>query len=244
MKVTDYKRRLLGVTLTALLALLGFTGCAELHTEWEKLNTTPSTTPSDGLREALRVGTGRAVDSVGRLDGYLGNPEIKIPVPEKLQTVEQALRLIGAGRVVDEFTISMNRAAEAAAPMAKQVFLNAVRRMTFEDAMTILRGDAHEATDYFRASAGPELERLFRPIVADKLESVGATRSFNDLMRKVDDLPLVSSPVIDLTDYVTSEAMAGLFLMLAQEEERIRTDPVARTTELMKKYYGTEGSQR
>ena len=242
--MTANQRCLLGVTLTALLTLSGLTGCAELHTEWEKLNTTPSTTPSDGLREALRVGTDRAVDSVGRLDGYLDNPEIKIPVPEKLDAVAQALRIIGAGQIVDEFTISMNRAAEAAAPMAKQVFLDAVRRMTFEDAMTILRGNNHEATDYFRASAGPELERLFRPIVADKLESVGATRSFNDLMRKVDDLPLVSSPAIDLTDYVTSEAMDGLFLMLAREEERIRTDPVARTTELLKKYFGPEDTQR
>ena len=231
----------------ALAASLAFvfmlSGCAELLAELEKLETTPSTTPSDGLREALRVGTGRAVGAVGRADGFLGNPEIRIPVPDKLQKVERALRLIGADRIVDEFTTSMNRAAEAAAPVAKQVFLDAVRRMTFEDAMAILRGNSHEATDYFRGSAGPELERLFRPIVDDKLESVGATRSFNDLMRKVDDLPLVSRPVVDLNDYVTGAALDGLFLMLAREEKRIRTDPLARTTELLKKYFGREESQ-
>lgn len=238
------RRSFLCLPMTTLLVLLGLSGCAELHTGWEQFNTTPTTTPSDGLREALRIGTVRVVDSVGRVDGYLGNPEIEIPVPEKLHKVAQALRLIGAGRMVDEFTISMNRAAEAAAPVAKQVFLDAVQRMTFEDAMTILRGNSHEATDYFRESAGPELERLFRPIVEDKLESVGATRAFNDLIREIDDLPLVSSPVIDLTDYVTGEAMDGLFLMLAREEERIRTDPVARTTELLKKYFGTEEYQR
>ena len=233
------------IAITALLAcMLLLAGCAELLAELQNLETTPSTSPSDGLREALRVGTGRAVGSVGRLDGYLGNPEIRIPVPDKLQKVERALRLIGADRYVDDFTTSMNRAAEAAAPVAKQVFLDAVRRMTFEDAMTILRGNSHEATDYFRGSAGPELERLFRPIVDDKLESVGATRSFNTLMRKVDDLPLVNRPVVDLNDYVTGEALDGLFMMLAREEERIRTDPLARTTELLKKYFGREESRR
>lgn len=230
--------------VTSLLVVFMLTGCAELLAELEKLDTTPSTTPSDGLREALRVGTGRAVGAVGRADGFLGNPDIRIPIPEKLRKVEKALRMIGADRVVDEFTTSMNRAAEAAAPVAKQVFLDAVKRMTFEDAMTILRGRDHEATDYFRGSAGPELERLFRPIVDEKLESVGATRSFNNLMQNVDDLPLVNRPSIDLNDYVTGEALDGLFLMLAREEERIRTDPLARTTELLKKYFGREESQQ
>jgi hypothetical protein len=225
------------LVMTAIFLLL-LTGCAEFLAELDKLETTPSTTPSDGLREALRVGTTRAVGSVGRLDGYLGNPDIRIPVPEKLRKVEKALNIIGAGHLVDEFTTSMNRAAEAAAPVAKQVFLDAARRMTFQDAMTILGGNAHEATDYFRASAGPELARLFRPIVDDKLQSVGATRSFNKLMQKVEDLPLVSRPVINLNAYVTDEALDGLFLMFAREEERIRTDPVARTTELLKKYFG------
>lgn len=232
------------VFIAMIVALMPFSGCAELLAELDKLDTTPSTTPSDGLREALRVGTGRAVGAVGREDGFLGNPDIRIPVPEKLRKVEKALRLVGADRIVDEFTTSMNRAAEAAAPVAKQVFLDAVRRMTFEDAMTILRGDGHEATDYFRGSAGPELQRLFRPIVDDKLESVGATRSFNDLMRKVDELPLLNRPAMDLNEYVTAEALDGLFLMLAREEERIRTDPLARTTELLKKYFGREESQR
>ncbi|MBD3869273.1 MAG: DUF4197 domain-containing protein [Acidobacteria bacterium] len=230
--------------VTSLLVVFMLTGCAELLAELEKLDTTPSTTPSDGLREALRVGTGRAVGAVGRADGFLGNPDIRIPIPEKLEKVERALRLVGADRVVDEFTTSMNRAAEAAAPVAKQVFLDAVKRMTFEDAMTILRGRDHEATDYFRGSAGPELERLFRPIVDEKLESVGATRSFNNFMEKVGDLPLVNRPSIDLNDYVTGEALDGLFLMLAREEERIRTDPLARTTELLKKYFGREESQQ
>ena len=238
-------RSIVPVTLILVLLLTSvLTGCAELLAELDKLETTPSTTPSDGLREALRVGTGRAVASVGRLDGYLGNPDIRIPVPEKLQKVEKALRIIGADRMVDEFTTSMNRAAEAAAPVAKQVFLDAVRRMTFEDAMTILHGRSHEATDYFRGSAGPELERLFRPIVDDKLQSVGATRSFNELMRKVEELPLVNRPAVDLNDYVTGEALDGLFLMLAREEQRIRDEPLARTTELLKKYFGREESQR
>ena len=224
--------------IVIIAALMLLPGCAELLSGLEQLDTTPSSSPSDGLREALRVGIDRAVGSVGRPDGYLGNPDIKIPMPEKLQKVEKSLRFLGADQIVDEFSISMNRAAEAAAPVAKQVFLDAVRQMTFEDAMTILRGNSHEATDYFRGTAGPELERLFRPIVEDKLESVGATRSFNNLMRKVDDVPLLSRPVFDLNAYVTDEALDGLFLMLAREEERIRTDPLARTTELLRKWFG------
>ena len=226
------------IVIFAFLMLLP--GCAELLAELEQLDATPSSSPSDGLREALRVGIDRAVGSVGRLDGYLGNQDIKIPVPEKLRNVERSLRLLGADQIVDEFTVSMNRAAEAAAPVAKQVFLDAVRQMTFEDAKTILRGNSHEATDYFRGAAGPELERLFRPIVEDKLESVGATRSFNNLMRKVDEVPLLSRPVFDLNAYVTEEALDGLFLMLAREEERIRTDPLARTTELLRKWFGRQ----
>ncbi len=240
--MVHWKGGRIGLVVAALAMLLLLAGCADLLAELDKLDTTPSSTPSDGIREALRVGTARAVDSVGRLDGYLGNPEIRIPVPEKLRKVAKGLGVIGAGKLVDDFTTSMNRAAEAAAPVAKQVFLDSVRRMTFQDAMTILRGTGHEATDYFRGSAGPELERRFRPIVDEKLQSVGATRSFDRLMKKVEDLPMVTRPVVDLNAYVTNEALDGLFLMLAREEERIRTDPVARTTELLKKYFGRKES--
>jgi hypothetical protein len=226
--------------------LLGFSTCALFGcAEWmSQLNLDPAagdaSTPEDGLREALRVGTDRAVGLLSEVDGYLGNPEVRIPVPDKLERIADGLAVIGAGRQVEEFVTSMNRAAEAAAPVAKQVFIDSIREMTFEDAMTILRGEAHEATDYFRRQAGPRLAELFRPIVEDKLESVGATRAFNDVMDQTERLPFVGRPAFDLTDYVTDEALDGLFGMIAREEERIREDPVARTTELLKRWFGEQ----
>jgi hypothetical protein len=178
------------------------------------------------------------VDLLGRTDGYLGADDVRIPLPDKLDKIGTALRAIGAGDHVDDFVASMNRAAEAAAPVAKSVFVDAIREMTFDDAMTILRGRRHEATDYFRAHAGPRLAQRFRPIVEDKLDAVGATRSFNELMDRTARLPFLERPAFDLAAYVTDEALDGLFLRIAREEERIRTDPVARTTELLRKYFG------
>jgi len=221
-----------------LLTLAGLTGCAEILSELQIEGPADSATPTDGLREALRVGTGRAVEQLGRTDGYLGNAEVRIPVPDKVENVAKALRTIGAGHVVDEFVTSMNRAAEAAAPLAKTVFVDTVRGMTFSDAVAILRGKDHEATDYLRQNAGPRLAELFQPIVADKLDAVGATRSFEELVSRAEKLPFVRRPVFDLDGYVTGEALDGLFEMIAREEEKIRKDPVARTTELLRKFFG------
>jgi hypothetical protein len=220
------------------LAVLALCGCAQLMSSVDLDVTDQSSTPEDGLREALRVGTERAVDLLSAPDGYLGNPEVRIPVPRELEKIADALELIGAGDQVDEFVTSMNRAAEAAAPVALGVFVDSIEKMTFEDAMTILRGQAHEATDYFREHAGPQLYQLFRPIVADKLRSVGATRAFNDLMDWTARLPFVEKPVFDLDDYVTERALDGLFRSIARQEELIRDDPVARTTELLRKWFG------
>jgi hypothetical protein len=232
--------RWLGVAGGLLLSLsaLALCGCTELMSRLDLDVAGETSTPEDGLREALRVGTDRAVQLLSAANGYLGNPEVRIPVPEKLQKIAEALELIGAGRQVDEFVTSMNRAAEAAAPVARGVFVDSINAMTFDDAMTILRGEAHEATDYFREHAGPRLDELFRPIVSDKLESVGATRAFNDLMDQTARLPFVGWPAFDLTGYVTEQALDGLFRTIGRQEELIREDPVARTTELLKKWFG------
>jgi len=185
------------------------------------------------------IGRGR-IDRLGRTDGYLMADDVRIPVPEKLSKLSKALETLGAGDYVNEFVTGMNRAAEAAAPVARDVFVDSIREMTFDDAMTILRGRDHEATDYFREHAGTRLASLFRPIVDDKLLEVGATRSFNELMDQTRKIPFVERPAFDLTDYVTERALDGLFLRLAAEEERIRRDPVARTTELLKKWFGAQ----
>jgi len=130
--------------------------------------------------------------------------------------------------------------AEQAAPLAKPVFVDAIRQMSFQDAMAILRGQKHEATDYFREKTSAQLAELFRPPVEQKLGEVGATRTFNDLMGRAKALPFVEVPSFDLAGYVTDEALAGLFKVLGEEEQRIRDDPAARTTELLQRWFGTE----
>ena len=224
--------------LIVVACTLLFSGCAALLAELQSQDPADLSTPADGLREALRVGTGRAVEQLGRADGYLGVVDLRIPVPDKLDKIAGALRAIGADDYVNDFVTSMNRAAEAAAPVARGVFVDSIREMTFSDAMTILRGHEHEATDYFHEQAGPRLADLFRPIVEEKLGAVGATRSFSELMDQTSRLPFVGRPAFDLTSYVTDRALDGLFLTIAKEEERIRHDPIARTTELLKRYFG------
>jgi len=239
------KRKSIAGRLGMMLALvsvtiLSMTGCAAVLEELERsgLGTSAASTPTDGLREALAIGTGRAVERRGTVGGYLGDALVEIVVPDKFDRAARALRLVGRGELVDEFKVSMNRAAEAAAPVARDVFMQSIRQMTFEDAMAIIDGNDTAATDFFRRTAGPELERRFLPIVDRKLGEVGATRKFDDLMQRIEDLPLVERPVFDLDAYVTQHALDGLFDTLAEEERSIRTDPVARTTELLKRWFG------
>ncbi len=200
-----------------------------------------SKTAADGLKEALGVGTSRSVALLGRPDGYLKNLEVKVPMPEKLQFMEKGLRTIGKGDLIDEFVTSMNRAAESAAPLARTVFLDTIKTMSFEDALRIVRGRDHEATDYLRTNAGAKLGTLFRPLVADQLDKVGTTRSFNAMMSRASRLPFAGRTTFNLEEYVTGKALDGLFLMIGREEEKIRKDPVARTTNLLKRVFGAAG---
>ncbi len=224
-----------------VVGCLTLPGCASLIEDIERsLETADASTPTDGLREALAVGTTRAVDRRGRQGGYLGDRLVEIAVPDEFDAAARALRVLGRDDLVEDFKLGMNRAAEAAAPVARDVFVQSIRRMTFEDARAILQGHDTAATDFFRRTAGPELERRFLPIVEDKLAVVGATRDFDDLMRRIETLPLVDKPVFDLTSYVTDRALNGLFDTLAEEERRIRTEPLARTTALLKRWFGDD----
>lgn len=229
--------RCAAVTLVAVAALAAG-GCAEMLQTIETLQPVDTSTPADGLREALQVGTSRAVKSLAAVDGYLGREDLRIGLPDKLEPLGDALGAVGRSDIVEEFVTSMNRAAEAAAPAARDVFFATIREMTFDDAMRILRGNAHEATDFFREHAGPRLAERFRPIIDERLDEVGATRSFGELMNEINRLPFLKKPAFNLGDYVTERALDGLFLTLAREEERIRADPAARTTALLKKWFG------
>ena len=193
-----------------------------------------------GLKEALRIGSGNAVSLNGKVDGYFKNAAIKILMPEKLKSLEKGLRLAGQSRQVDEFVLSMNRAAERAAPFAKDIFWGAIKRMTFSDATRILKGGESAATDYFREATTEELTTAFQPIVTQSMESIGVTRQYKVLAGRYNALPFVKSQAFDLDRYVVDKALDGLFYVLAEEERKIRTDPAARVTDLLRTVFGSK----
>lgn len=191
-----------------------------------------------GLKEALRVGTGNAVDAVSRRGGYMDNLAIRIPVPEKLEKADRLLRRIGMGDRVDDFVLSMNRAAEKAAPAAVDIFVGAVKEMTITDAFGILKGGDTAATDYFRNRTTDRLYGLFRPVITDTMGQTGVVKSYKRLVDRYTSIPFVKEEPVDLEDYVTDQALAGLFHMVGEEERKIRKDPAARVTELLRRVFG------
>jgi hypothetical protein len=193
----------------------------------------------EGLKEALQIGTTKAVERVSRPDGYYANPRIRIPLPGAVKKVEKPLRLMGYGHKIDEFERSMNRAAEKAAPQAKAIFLDAIKKMTFKDARKILEGEKNEATLYFKRNTRDRLHEIFKPVVHDTMADVGVTRAYQEIDQKISSMPMSESIRFDLDDYVTNGALEGLFYMLAKEEEKIRKKPAARVTDLLKEVFGS-----
>ncbi len=191
-----------------------------------------------GLKEALRVSTGKAVASTGRPDGFLKNPAIKILLPPRLKTAGKTMRLVGMGSEVDQLEIGMNRAAEQAAPQAKQIFLNALTRMTIDDARGILGGGDTAATQYFKRSSSDELTAAFAPIVHQAMENVGVIRQYNQVMQNPMASRFASGQNMNLDSYVVGKTLDGLFYVLGQEEARIRKNPAAQTTALLKEVFG------
>jgi len=191
-----------------------------------------------GLKEALKVGAENTVSLTGRQDGYFLNQAIKILMPEKLQNLEKGLRAVGYGPQVDEFVLSMNRAAEQAAPFAKQIFWDAIGEMTFEDARKILSGNETAATDYFKSKTTDKLTVAFRPVVDQSMNEVGVTRQYKELVGRCQAIPFVKSESFDIDQYVLTKALGGLFHVLGEEERKIRTNPAARVTDLLKEVFG------
>ncbi|MEN9313660.1 MAG: hypothetical protein RIS35_53, partial [Pseudomonadota bacterium] len=181
-----------------------------------------------GIREALAVGTERAVKGLARPDGYFGNQAVRILMPESLRKVADVARMAGYQQQVDDFVLSMNRAAEAAVPLAADQFGNAIRGMTLDDVRGILTGGDTAATEFFRRKTQDSLYAAFKPIVSRKVDEVGATRAYKTMMGRYENVPFVGKQSLDLDDYVTRKSLDGLFLMVGEEEKRIRTDPVAR----------------
>jgi hypothetical protein len=210
----------------------------ELGLEQGTAGSLDSGTIDKGLREALSVATERAVKTVGATDGYFGNQAIKILLPEKFRLVGDTLSKLGYQKEVDGFVLSMNRAAEKAAPKAAEHFVGAIKEMTFDDARGILNGGSTAATDYLRRKTSDRIYASFKPVVVESMNQVGVTRSYKEMMAPYEALPLVPKQALDLDHYVTDKAVGGLFQMLAEEEKRIRANPAARTTELLRTVFG------
>lgn len=193
-----------------------------------------------GLKEALKVSTTKAVAATGRPDGFLKNEAIRILLPDKIRSASKGLRLVGMGPQLDELEVGMNRAAEQATPMAKQIFLNALMKMSIDDARRILSGNETAATEYFRNASSVELTTAFKPIVHKQLQNVGVVRQYGQLMQNSLAAPVLQNQRFDLDNYVVGKTLDGLFYMLGQEEKQIRKNPAARTTSILREVFGSK----
>jgi hypothetical protein len=192
---------------------------------------------ASGLREALRVGTERVVAQVGTLDGFNGDPAIHIPLPGALRSVQSALSRFGMAGLADDLETRLNRAAESAAPEAKELFWQAIIDMTLEDVQRLYDGPDDAATEYFKSKMSRPLAERMVPIVEHSLLDVGAIRSYDQMMGQYRALPFVPDVKADLTAYVVEKALDGIFHYVAKEEAAIRTNPAARTTDLLKRVF-------
>jgi hypothetical protein len=192
-----------------------------------------------GLKDALKVASQRVVSRVGKTDGYNGDPAIRIPLSETLQKIESPLKAVGASGMLDDLQLKMNRAAEQAAPKALNIFTDAASKMSISDARGILNGPQDAATQYFKKTTSDSLTKSFHPIVDSALSQVGAVKTFNGVKSQAASLPFAGQEVssFDLTNFTVGKALDGLFHYLATEEAAIRSNPAARTTDLLKKVF-------
>ncbi|WP_231363463.1 DUF4197 domain-containing protein [Thioalkalivibrio sulfidiphilus] len=195
----------------------------------------------DGLREALRIGTDNVVSRLGAPGGFLNDPRVRIPLPYGLTRAQEQLSRIGLSGMLDDLEVRMNRAAEAATPRARALFVNAIRDMSIQDAQSILNGPDDAATRYFESRMREPLGTEMRPIVDETLSEAGAVRVHDDLMRRYRSIPFLPEVDTDLSGHVVGRALDGVFHYLAVEETAIRQDPARRTTELLRKVFGSGG---
>ncbi len=240
--------RLSGFILAAVLLSSYCSAQSPWQQIWKKATSQPASNLSNekigaALKEALQLSTSRAVAETGRPDGFLKNEAIKILLPQKLQNASRGLRLLGMGPQLDELEVGMNRAAEQATPQAKQIFLNALSQMTIDDARRIFSGDNTAATQYFRSKSSQDLATAFTPIVHQALQNVGVVRQYDKIKRNQLAAGLMRNQNFDLDQYVVGKTLDGLFYELGEEEKKIRTQPAARTTSLLKEVFGATKPQ-
>jgi hypothetical protein len=194
---------------------------------------------ASGLKEALTRGAAKAVDVLGKQDGFFRNDKVKILLPEKLQKGEKMLRKVGGGKYADKLVETMNRAAETAVVEAKPILWQAIKQMTLKDGIEILKGPDDAATQYFRRTTSEPITGKFKPIVESATAKVGVAAQYEKFASKASKFGLVSEKDADLDGYITEKALDGLFLMVAEEEKQIRKDPVATGSAIIKKVFGS-----
>ena len=197
-----------------------------------------SETINDGLKEALRVGTARVVDQLGQAGGFFNNPDIHIPLPDSMNTVQSALAKVGASGMLDDLELKLNQAAERATPKAKDMFWQAISEMTLDDVQAIYNGPDDAATRYFQEKMSAPLALEMQPVIENTLSEVGAVRTYDHIMDRYTAIPFVPDVKADLVSYTVDNSLGGLFSVLAQEETAIRTNPGKRTSDLLKKVFG------
>lgn len=240
------KSKRLTALLCSTLALFGLTSCESgalqdilaSTSAGESNGALSSDTIARGLKEALTVGTGRVVDNLGANDGFFGSSEYRIPLPESLQKVKNAASAVGLGSYFDELELKMNRAAEAATPKARSLFVSAISQLTFQDVMGIYRGENNAATTYLQGKMAAPLKEEMRPLINKSLAEVGAVNVFNDLVSRYNRIPLVDDIDANLDEHVLGYANTAIFSQLEEQEAAIRKDPVARSTALLRQVFG------
>ncbi|MEL7145349.1 MAG: DUF4197 domain-containing protein [Bacteroidota bacterium] len=195
---------------------------------------------AEGLKEALINGTSKGTVTASETDGYFKNPQLKIPFPPDVQKVETKLRQLGLNSQVDQFILTLNRGAEAAAKEAKPIFVAAIKNMTIQDAWGILKGEDDAATSYLRSATSAELRSKFKPVIKSALDKTNATKYYSDVINTYNKIPFIDQVNPDLDDYATEKAIDGLFILIQKEEENIRENPLARTSDLLKKVFSQQ----
>lgn len=190
-----------------------------------------------GLKEALEVGTGNAVQLLSNPGGYFKDEAVKILLPDKIRNMTDMLRQIGFDKPVDEFVLSMNQAAETAADKAGPIFIDAIKQMSFEDAQKILNGSDTAATEYLKEKTSGRIAEAFRPVIKNSMDQVGVTSAYQTLLDKFNTIPFMQADAFNLEPYVTQKAMDGIFLKVGAEEKKIRANPEARVTDLLQEVF-------
>jgi len=232
---------------TIIIAATSFllVGCAEMTSVLNDMNTATSgplpltnLEVIKGLKEALSVGTNNSTSLTSKLDGFYKNPEIFIPFPPEAIKVKEKIEALGMKSQVDKFVMTINRSAETASKKAAPIFINAITSMSISDGFAILKGNDNAATQYLRSKTSGQLRTEFNPVVKNAISEVEVTKFWNPIINTYNKIPFITKQNPNLEDYITTKAMDGLFIMLEKEEKKIRKNPLARVTDILKRVFG------